>query len=111
MPPDFAEWVLRSLDGTITPEQFAQLDHEIATNDKARAYYLEFIATYVGLVALVGGLPKPETLVGVECGIPEASGDLRVEPQTPSKRKSARSNVLRAGSLPSFLPSSSAGLE
>ena len=55
MPPDFMEWIVRSLDGTVTPEQFAQLDHEIATNDQARAYYLEFITTYVGLMALMGG--------------------------------------------------------
>lgn len=87
IPPDFAEWVLRSLDGTITPEQFAQLDHEIATNDTARAYYLELITAHVGLVDLVGGLPRPETLMGVECGTPEAAGDLRLEPQTPSEEK------------------------
>ncbi len=63
IPPDFTEWIVRSLDGAITPEQFAQLDQEIATNDEARAYYLEFITTYVGLVALMGGLPKPEALM------------------------------------------------
>ncbi len=63
IPPDFAEWIVRSLDGAITPGQFAQLDHEIATNDEARAYYLEFITTYVGLMSLLGGLPKAETLV------------------------------------------------
>ncbi len=63
IPPDFAEWIVRSLDGAITPEQFAQLDREIATNDAARAYYLEFITTYAGLVALMGGLPMPEALV------------------------------------------------
>jgi len=63
VPPDFTEWIVRSLDGTITPEQFAQLDREIATNDETRAYYLEFITTYVGLMALMGGLPKAESLV------------------------------------------------
>ncbi len=66
IPPDFAEWIVRSLDGAITPEQFAQLDHEITTNDEARAYYLEFITTYVGLVALMGGLPKAETLMDAD---------------------------------------------
>ena len=87
IPPDFAEWVIRSLDGTITPEQFAQLDHEIATNDTARAYYLELITTHVGLVDLVGGLPRAETLMGAECGTAEAAGDLRLEPQTPSEER------------------------
>ena len=87
IPPDFAEWVIRSLDGTITPEQFAQLDHEIATNDTARAYYLELITTHVGLVDLVGGLPRAETLMGAECGTTEAAGDLRLEPQTPSEER------------------------
>ncbi|MCU0918018.1 MAG: FecR domain-containing protein [Planctomycetes bacterium] len=64
LPADFAEWIVRSLDGTITPEQFAQLDQEIASNDRARAYYLEFVTTYVGLMALMGGLPAAQTLVG-----------------------------------------------
>ncbi len=63
IPPEFAEWIVRSLDGTISDEQFARLDHEVAANDAARAYYLEFIATYVGLVDLVGALPKAETLM------------------------------------------------
>ncbi len=63
IPSDFAEWIVRSLDGTISPEQFAMLDHEIATNPEARTYYLEFITTYVGLMDLVGSLPKAESLV------------------------------------------------
>lgn len=54
LPPDFAEWIVHSLDGTITPEQFAQLEHEITTNATARAYYLEFVATHVGLLTLMG---------------------------------------------------------
>jgi len=61
--PDLAEWIVRSLDGTITPDQFAMLDREITTHDSARLYYLEFIATYVGLVDLVGVLPKPAEFV------------------------------------------------
>jgi hypothetical protein len=99
IPPDFAEWIVRSLDGAITPEQFAQLDQEIATNDEARAYYLEFITTYAGLVALMGGLPKPAALVEadesqtrprtsprvVEIPAPgkprSKGGDLRIEPE------------------------------
>jgi len=64
IPLDFAEWIIRSLDGTITTEQFTMLDHEIASNDAARAYYLEFITTYVGLVDLVGVLPKAAAFVG-----------------------------------------------
>lgn len=80
IPPDFAEWIIRSLDGTTTPEQFAQLDHEIATNDQARAYYLEFITTYVGLMALMGGLPKAETLVEAD---PACSVPVRASKETP----------------------------
>lgn len=63
LPSDFAEWIVRSLDGTITAEQFALLDREITTNSAARAYYLEFITTYVGLVDLVGVLPKAADFV------------------------------------------------
>jgi len=63
IPSNFAEWIVRSLDGTISPEQFALLDHEITTNSEARAYYLEFITTYVSLMDLVGSLPKAESLV------------------------------------------------
>ncbi len=59
MPPEFAEWIVHSLDGTITTEQFARLEHMICTQPTARAYYLEFIMTYVGLVGLVGVLPRP----------------------------------------------------
>ena len=66
IPVHFAEWIVRSLDGTITDEQFALLDREIATNAAARMYYLEFIATYVGLVDLAGVLPKPESIVGTD---------------------------------------------
>ena len=58
IPLDFPEWIDRSLDGTITPEQFASLDNEIATNEDARDYYLEFITNYVGLMDLQGVLPK-----------------------------------------------------
>ncbi len=58
IPLDFPEWIDRSLEGTITAEQFALLDNEIATNDNACAYYLEFITTYVGLMDLQGVLPK-----------------------------------------------------
>ncbi len=100
IPPDLAEWIVRSLDGTITPEQFARLEREITTNDQARTYYLEFITTYVGLRALMGGLPNAQTLV--DAGEPEAkcqtappvveypapgkssrkdTGDLRVSPE------------------------------
>jgi hypothetical protein len=101
IPSDFAEWIIRALNGEISPEQFAQLDREITTNEAARAYYLEFMATYVGLVDLIGGLPAPQTLIGidesksrrqaspgvVECPMPktargEPAGDLRVGPQT-----------------------------
>ena len=58
IPLDFTEWIDRCLEGTITAEQFALLDSEIATNEYACAYYLEFITTYVGLMDLQGVLPK-----------------------------------------------------
>jgi hypothetical protein len=98
IPSTFAEWIVRSLDGTITPEQFALLEQEITTNSKARAYYLEFITTYVSLMDLVGSLPKAESLVDgpqtrrttspniAECPAPkkgrENAGGIRVEPGT-----------------------------
>jgi hypothetical protein len=55
---DFTELIDRALDGTITAEQFALLDHQIATNENACIYYQEFITTYVGLMDLQGVLPK-----------------------------------------------------
>ncbi|MBN2183484.1 MAG: NPCBM/NEW2 domain-containing protein [Sedimentisphaerales bacterium] len=55
---DFTEWIDRTLDGTITAEQFAALDNLIATNEEACIYYQEFITTYVGLMDLQGVLPK-----------------------------------------------------
>ncbi|MBN1361816.1 MAG: FecR domain-containing protein [Sedimentisphaerales bacterium] len=66
LPPEFAEWIVRSLDGTISAEEFALLDREIITNRAARAYYLEFITTYVGLVDLAGVLPKAADFVARE---------------------------------------------
>ena len=110
IPSEFAEWIIRSLDGSISDEQFAQLDHEIAVNDDARVYYLEFITTYVGLVDVVGALPTAETLMAadsvsgvekpgtqrrtapgiVECPAPKAPGNehtgaLRIEPGAPEE--------------------------
>ncbi len=58
MSLDFTELIDRALDGTITAEQFALLDHQIATSENACNYYLEFITTYVGLMDLQGVLPK-----------------------------------------------------
>ena len=55
---DFAELIDRALDGTITAEQFALLDNQIATDENACIYYQEFITTYVGLMDLQGVLPK-----------------------------------------------------
>jgi len=80
IPSDFAEWIVRSLDGTISPEQFALLDQEIATNPEARTYYLEFITTYVGLMDLVGSLPKAESLVSAD---PACSVPVRASKETP----------------------------
>ncbi|MCX5644523.1 MAG: NPCBM/NEW2 domain-containing protein [Phycisphaerae bacterium] len=103
IPPDFAEWVIRSFDGTIAPEQFTQLDHEIATNDKARAYYLEIITTHVGLVDLMGGLPRAETLMDAECGVTEATGALRVEPETPGAERIREIERFASQQLAEFL--------
>jgi hypothetical protein len=98
LPPDFAEWIVRSLDGTITPEQFARLDQEIATNDQARAYYLEFITTYVGLMGLMGGLPKAETLVGVEePEVRRTTSHRVVKYPAPGKAASRDTDDLRVG--------------
>lgn len=74
IPPEFAEWIIRSLDGTITAEDFTRLDREITTNDAARTYYLEFITTYVGLVDLAGVLPKA---AGLEFRLQAVSSDRR----------------------------------
>ncbi len=93
LPPDVAEWIVRSLDGTITPEQFAQLDREITTNEQARTYYLEFITTYVGLMAIMGGLPKAETLVEAD----EATRRRRTSPgavENPARGKPGSKNPL-----------------
>jgi hypothetical protein len=82
IPSELSEWIVRSLDGTIPDEQFVRLDHEIAINEAARDYYLEFIATYVGLVDLVGALPRAETLMAAD----PASGV--EEPGTPRRTSS-----------------------
>ena len=55
---EFAEWIMRSLDGRITPEEFAQLQHELAANETALSYYLEFVTLSAGLIERVGVLPK-----------------------------------------------------
>ena len=121
IPSEFAEWIIRSLDGSISDEQFAQLDHEIAVNDDARLYYLEFITTYVGLVDVVGALPTAETLMAadsvsgvekpgtqrrtapgiVECPTPKApdnenTGALRIEPGATEAGQDSRNRTIRA---------------
>jgi len=122
IPSNFAEWIVRSLDGTISPEQFAVLDHEITTNCEARAYYVEFITTYVGLMDLVGSLPKAETLMGanepqtrretssriVECPAPKAQGREntdapRVGPETSEEERIRRIERYASRQLAAFL--------
>ncbi len=49
IPEEFAEWIDRSLEGTITPEQWARLDSEIATNETACDFYVRYLAIYMGL--------------------------------------------------------------
>jgi len=88
-PSDFAEWIVRSLDGTITAEQFARLDREITAGSAARAYYLQFITTYVGLVDLVGVLPKPAEFVGRTAPDIDASSELiGIAPDTKDRPRS-----------------------
>jgi hypothetical protein len=79
---NFAEWIVRSLDGTISPEQFALLDHEITADSEARAYYLEFITTYVSLMDLVGSLPKAESLMSVDSA--PSGNESQTQRKTPS---------------------------
>ncbi len=63
LPQDFGQWIVASLDGTITQAQFSQLDQVISSKPEARLYYLEFISTYVGLV---GALPLPANIMAEE---------------------------------------------
>jgi hypothetical protein len=69
IPAELAEWIVLSLDGRITPEEFAQLEHELATNEAALPYYLEFVTLSVGLIERVGVLPK--SLEGISDMKPE----------------------------------------
>lgn len=128
IPSEFAEWIIRSLDGSISDEQFAQLDREIAVNDAARVYYLEFIATYVGLVDVVGALPRAETLMAadpasgvekpgthrrtspgiVDCPTPKTPGNqntgaLRIEPGAPEQDRIREIERYASRQLAAFL--------
>ncbi len=58
VPVEMAEWIARSLDGRCSTEEFAQLEQALATNEKALAYYLEFVTLSVGLIDCVGVLPR-----------------------------------------------------
>lgn len=58
IPTELSEWIVRSLDGRSTPEEFTQLEQELATNEAALAYYLEFVTLSVGLTDHVGVLPQ-----------------------------------------------------
>lgn len=60
LPVDFAEWIERSLEGTITPEQWRQLDHEVAVNETACDFYWHYLAIHMGLVYKEGVLPQPQ---------------------------------------------------
>jgi len=122
IPSNLAEWIVRSLDGTISPEQFALLEQEITANREARAYYLEFITTYVSLMDLVGSLPKAETLMGaeepqtqrkpssriVECPAPkadgrESAGTPRVGPETSEEDRIRQIERYASRQLAAFL--------
>jgi len=96
IPPSFSEWIARSLDGTLPPEQFALLEREITTNSAARAYYLEFITTYVSLMDLVGSLPKAESLVDEPPTEPTTSAGV-VECPTPKRSRQDNAGGVRIG--------------
>jgi len=69
VPPELAEWIIRSLDGRIAPQEFARLDHELKTNEAALQYYLEFVWMSTGLVDRVGVLPRSlEKIAGIAFG-------------------------------------------
>ncbi len=44
-----SELILASLDGTISPEEFASLDKMMVTDAQARRYLLEYMTVYTGL--------------------------------------------------------------
>ncbi len=66
VPADFIEWIDRALEGDLTPEQWARLDAEIATNEAACDFYVRYLAIYMGLVYKEGVLPKPQGLIHQE---------------------------------------------
>ncbi len=96
IPPSLSEWIVLSLDGTIPADEFALLEREITTNSEARAYYLEFITTYVSLMDLVGSLPKAESLVGESPREPATSAGV-VECPTPRRSKQDSAGGVRIG--------------
>jgi ferric-dicitrate binding protein FerR (iron transport regulator) len=59
IPPDLPEKIVRLLDGSITDEDFAQLDHELAVNETALAFYVDFVAAYMSLMELGHVVPTP----------------------------------------------------
>jgi hypothetical protein len=64
IPPDLPEKIVRLLDGSITDEEFALLDRELAANEAAPAFYVEFVAAYVGLTELGSVVPMPGDAAG-----------------------------------------------
>jgi ferric-dicitrate binding protein FerR (iron transport regulator) len=68
-PLELTEWIIRSLDGRISPEEFAKLDHELRTSEEALQYYLELMVVSAGLVDRVGVLPK--SLEGIGGALPD----------------------------------------
>jgi hypothetical protein len=59
IPSDLSEKIIRLLDGSITDGEFARLNGELAGNEAAAAFYVEFVAAYVGLTELGGVVPMP----------------------------------------------------
>lgn len=104
-----AEWIIRSLDGSITAAEFSAFDRLLTEDQQARRYYIEFVATYVGLVELVGVLPRPAGLAiprQVPHGRPpNASGPsvLPLDPNLPEQERIRQIEAYAQRQLERFL--------
>jgi hypothetical protein len=118
IPSDLPEKIVRLLDGSITDEEFAQLDHELAVNEAALAFYVEFVAAYVSLTDLGHVVPMPIDATGgsglfdteklIELLKPESQQagqprDLRFEPEVSQEEKKRKIESYANRQLEAFL--------